>query len=264
MRHTLMMASQVFTAIVAGIVLCGVALGQNAAAPSLEEQLEAQYKLAKLGSDAGGTSIVEQGTVLTIQKGGILGVTPATVAICPAKFQDGTLHSPNALCVAMIKNNSRSFQVGEKVYATKIEVKPKNDRVALRIVECDSCNGTNPPTYYKSEVVFQFPKGHLKTASVPEVEDAIGQVFAIDNGSAQQNAAAQPGQGGDQQAQGGGQTTDQQTAAPPKTIELGMTPAQVEAALGQPDKKVDLGAKKIYVYKDLKVTFADGKVSDVQ
>ena len=30
------------------------------------------------------------------------------------------------------------------------------------------------------------------------------------------------------------------------------------------DKIIDLGAKKTYVYKDLKITFTDGKVSDVQ
>jgi hypothetical protein len=38
----------------------------------------------------------------------------------------------------------------------------------------------------------------------------------------------------------------------------------VKAALGQPDKIVNLGAKQIYVYKDIKVTFINGKVSDVQ
>jgi hypothetical protein len=43
-----------------------------------------------------------------------------------------------------------------------------------------------------------------------------------------------------------------------------MTPDQVEAALGKPDKKVTLGPKQIYIYKDMKVTFKDGKVSDVQ
>ncbi len=36
------------------------------------------------------------------------------------------------------------------------------------------------------------------------------------------------------------------------------------AALGQPEKIVNLGPKQIYVYKDLKVTFLKGKVSDVQ
>ena len=48
------------------------------------------------------------------------------------------------------------------------------------------------------------------------------------------------------------------------TITLGMTPAQVEAALGRPRSTADLGAKTIYLYKDLKVTFLNGRVSDVQ
>jgi hypothetical protein len=38
----------------------------------------------------------------------------------------------------------------------------------------------------------------------------------------------------------------------------------VKAIQGEPEKVVDLGSKKIYVYKDLKITFLDGKVSDIQ
>ena len=34
--------------------------------------------------------------------------------------------------------------------------------------------------------------------------------------------------------------------------------------LGQPKNIVDLGAKKIYVYPDLKITFNNGKVADVE
>jgi hypothetical protein len=52
--------------------------------------------------------------------------------------------------------------------------------------------------------------------------------------------------------------------ADPQTIKLGQTTDQVQAALGKPDKIVDLGAKQIYVYKDLKVTFVNNKVTDVQ
>jgi len=57
------------------------------------------------------------------------------------------------------------------------------------------------------------------------------------------------------------------TGAPvgePPTVALGQTPDQVTAALGQPKSIMDLGAKKIFVYKDAKVTFRDGKVSDIQ
>ena len=48
------------------------------------------------------------------------------------------------------------------------------------------------------------------------------------------------------------------------TISLGMTLADVERAMGRPKNTVDLGSKKIYVYKDLKITFLNGRVSDVQ
>ena len=48
------------------------------------------------------------------------------------------------------------------------------------------------------------------------------------------------------------------------TVSLGMSIAEVESALGKPKSRVDLGAKKIHVYQDLKVTFLNGRVSDVQ
>ena len=38
----------------------------------------------------------------------------------------------------------------------------------------------------------------------------------------------------------------------------------VRAGRRPPDKIVDLGSKKIYVYSDIKVTFLNGGVSDVQ
>jgi len=53
-------------------------------------------------------------------------------------------------------------------------------------------------------------------------------------------------------------------AGPPATISLGQTTDQVVAILGQPKNIVDLGAKKIYVYQDLKITFNNGQVSDVE
>jgi hypothetical protein len=53
-------------------------------------------------------------------------------------------------------------------------------------------------------------------------------------------------------------------AAAPTEIGLGQTVDQVTAALGQPVRIVDLNTKLIYVYKDMKITFKAGKVSDVQ
>jgi len=53
-------------------------------------------------------------------------------------------------------------------------------------------------------------------------------------------------------------------AGPPATISLGQSTDDVKGSLGQPTKIINLGAKTIYVYPDMKVTFNNGKVSDVE
>jgi len=54
------------------------------------------------------------------------------------------------------------------------------------------------------------------------------------------------------------------SAVQSKTVKLGMSPDEVKQSLGNPDKIVDLGAKQVFIYKDMKVILIDGKVSDVQ
>jgi len=53
-------------------------------------------------------------------------------------------------------------------------------------------------------------------------------------------------------------------SAAPATVALGQTPDQVKAALGAPTRIANLGTKVIYYYNGMKVTFNNGKVSDVQ
>ena len=51
---------------------------------------------------------------------------------------------------------------------------------------------------------------------------------------------------------------------PPPTVAVGQTKDQVTAILGQPVKAAKIGAKEIYYYKDMKVTFMNGKVSNIE
>ena len=53
-------------------------------------------------------------------------------------------------------------------------------------------------------------------------------------------------------------------SGPTPTLSLGLSVDQVKAIQGEPQKIVDLGSKQIYMYKDLKITFSDGKVVDIQ
>ncbi len=50
----------------------------------------------------------------------------------------------------------------------------------------------------------------------------------------------------------------------PREVVLNQSPEEVQSILGKPEKVINLGAKVLYVYRDLKVVFIDGKVSDVQ
>src|SRR5438093_10608702 len=93
MRPRINLSLQVAAGILALIAPCFLA-AQGAPAVSLEEQLSAQYTLVKMGSDSSGPAVVEPGTILAIQKGGILVVPYGNMNMLPAKYQNGTLHPP--------------------------------------------------------------------------------------------------------------------------------------------------------------------------
>jgi hypothetical protein len=246
------------------VVLAIVALASFAAAQAvtLQEQLNAEYKPVQMAGN--GTVVVEPGTLLTVQKGGIISVPWKAVVHCAAKFQDNTLHPSVGFCAGMMKSVSQYLQKGNKVYPLKMEVNLDKAKISFQVVSCDSCNGVDPATGMKGEVVFQFAKGYLEKANAGEVEDLIGQVFAISNDD-QQAPGSDSNQPGNQQAsQQAPAQQQQEQQAEPQTIQLGMSTDQVQGAMGKPEKIFNLGAKQIFVYKDVKVTFLNGKVSDVQ
>jgi hypothetical protein len=260
------MPAKVGSAIVVAMVLIAGILGvqgaqaQDTAASSLVDQLKTQYKLAKMGRDSSGRVVSEQGTVLVIKKGGIRSYPPGDATVFPNTYKDGTIHAPSALIkkfwsikgLGQGSDNSRILSLETKVYATEISVDAKNDKVTFNLIECDSCNGLQQPSSYKSTVAFQFSKDYLSKADASQIQDVISLVLAPDTGGQQQQTQTQQEQ------------APNQSAPAPQTIQLGQTIDQVQAVLGQPEKIVDLGQKQIYVYKDLKITFVNGKVADVQ
>ena len=291
MRQKIEMAVVVAALIVVGITPC-LLVAQDLPAISLEDQLKAQYTLVKMGSNSGGDAIVAEGTVLVIKKDGILSVPYGDRPVA-TKYQDGTVRSPSASVMAARgslagrvgkQQTPRLFQVGERVYPSKIAVNLPKDQVTIGIIACDSCNNVSPATFYKADVVFQFLKGALATTSLSQVEDTIaellniddspsdqgvgqgGNVNGADNGNANANASADANDQPQVANPGAGAGQPQQQAPPPEPqqIEKGQTPDQVRAVLGQPDKVVNFGSKQIFIYKDLKVTFLNGKLSDVQ
>jgi len=282
------MRQKIEMAVLAALIVVGITpcllVAQGLPTVPLEDQLKAQYTLVKMGLDSGGDAIVGEGTVLVIKKDGILSV-PYRDQTVPSKYQDGAVRSPStsttgarpSLMGRIGKQQIRLFQVGERVYPSKIAVNLPKDQVTVGIIACDACNHVSPTTFYKADVVFQFAKGTLATTSLSQVEDTIAELLNIDDSPGDQGVG-QPGNGNDNDTghgnrndqqggnQDGGVGQAQQQAPPPEPqqIEKGQSPDQVKAALGQPDKIVNFGSKQIFIYKDLKVTFLNGKVSDVR
>jgi hypothetical protein len=234
--------SMLVTAFIPCSLMAGQAPDQAAAPPALQEQLQAQYKVVKMGSDSNGPTVIEEGTVLAIQKGGILGVPYANPKGCPAKYENANLKPPSGWCTqsragggklgGFLKNkipgssnvsdsktstgDTRYFKKGEKVYPSNIAIDLKNEKIAFGVVACDTCNKTDPPTYYKAEVDFQFPSGFLEKGDVSKIEDTIAEVFQLDSGGDAQQSQGQQQGGQDQQAPAGqGQDQAQAPAAAP-------------------------------------------------
>jgi hypothetical protein len=205
---------------------------------SLKEGLSAKYTLTKVGWDK--IRITSPGTILVVRKDGIATDIASDSMNVATLIVNGQPEAAKGFMAAMLsKNTTRTLKVGERMYLSKIDV--KDDAIGLHLISVETSDinrqGSTKETRFSSYVYFKFPKEVLASASADDIKKQIDAILIPE---------------------------EQLTNAAPKTIELGQSPAQVESALGKPEKVVNLGPKKIYIYKDTKVIFQDDKVADVQ
>jgi hypothetical protein len=230
---------------------------------SLDADLRQEFKITRLAPGPTGLTVTDQGVILTVKKGGIRAYPPTTVVLATNKVQDGNIETPRD---NPFLGPSLLLPVDTKVYVLRVTPDPKKDRVTFVVMQCDPCNNAAQPSYFKAQVAFQFPQGYLTGADAGQIADVVAQVLVPDNGGGDQNAQQPPQNAPAAPAPGQQAPVTSQDSVPQQTqtITKGQTEDQVIAAFGQPDKIVDLGAKKLYVYKDMKITFIGGKVADVQ
>lgn len=260
MRNTLRFA---VAAVILSFCLSAIAQDANEAPPSLRNLLITKYKLTKTAYGPAGTQVVDAGPVFDLRKGGLFGVNPTSLGKCQAQFKGGDLKPPGRFCTAG-DPNGRFLDVGERVFLTKLDVNTKRSTITIDLMECDACNGAQQVSSLKSGIVFSFPPGFLDNAEPGQVSDVIDQVLSPDEGAAQQPAMAAQPAAAEQSVQPVAAAPAPQQ--PPGQIKKGDSPAQVEAAMGQPDTKINLGPKMVYIYKslNLKVIFMNSQVSDIQ
>jgi hypothetical protein len=257
-------------AVISGMLMaCTVpALPDDLAA--IQKALDGKFALTTTTSDR--TDIVTAGSVLVLKKSNLLTIDASKPLVLPNTYKNGRITQSKLIALGKAgMEGTRTFVSGEKVWLTGIEVKEKE-------VVFDLYTDAYNDTRYRARLNFALEKG--STPTVSGVITTVGEVFDVQQGDDQQ----QQGQSQPQQPQGQMPQPQRQAAptaavveappppipppppppADPTEIKLGETSTQVVTALGQPTKISKVGAKQIYVYKDLKVTFVNGKVSDVE
>ena len=184
--------------ILAAVVSGSALVAQVAPGGSLDQQLKQQYPA---------------GTVLVVKKKGIFGVNGECPIVPAATFKEGKLHRLGLLQATAAASNqcaSRAFPVGSSLTLAGTMVEPKYSRVDLGFYD--------PLDGFKAQLWFAFAKGALPATDFKAIQDAISEVFSIENGApAQQQAEQQP------------QAPPQQQAPPPP-----QAPAQPQAPLVAP------------------------------
>jgi hypothetical protein len=159
------MGRSIATRILVPLVLLVSPLPSFAQAPSVKEQLQAQYPPS---------------TVLIIKKEGILAVAPSD-RLCVSRFMHGVPKIPDPSCVAT-NSGVRALAVGERVHASEIQVDVNQEKIWMWVVECDSCNSGFVSSSYKAQIEFQLGSTRfLEKGNVTGIEDEIGKVLTIDD-----------------------------------------------------------------------------------
>jgi hypothetical protein len=228
--------------------------GQDSRA-EIQKRLAAEFKRTKMTADR--SDIATAGSVLDLHKDGLVMASIEAIASPTNTYKNGTISfgfgANMAWGIALSPANQqttaipqRKFVTGEKFWVTDYIVKP--DGVVFQFYS----DPYNDVRYY-GQLKFPFAKNVAPPADdvMKTIEEVITaeadtqEAAPADNAAPAQQAAARP-------------------SAPPKTIALGQTTDQVVGILGQPQKIVNLGAKQMYFYPDMKVIFTNGKVTDVQ
>ena len=252
-------------------VLLSMALGR---AGTLQVDLTTKYFVSTVSPDG---TVLSQGTVLILQKDGL--VVYGINAPLPAMntWKNGKLSAGvgRAISVGMAMKNQgatdlpmRKCVAGEMFWIIGMAV--EKDATVFRILS-DAVGGFR----YYADLKFPFPKNNpppldqamaqisevvtIQEPKQPEVTESGAAPVSKKRKKSVTEAAPEP------------QPDKPMEPIPPPappvesiTVNLGDTIEKVVAAMGQPKNIVNLGAKQIYVYANLKVTFADGKVVDVQ
>jgi hypothetical protein len=261
---------------VAGAASCLYAQGGDPK-DVLLKKLNDQFVLTSMTAD--GTDVVKAGSTVTLHISGLQMCSVQAKIPMPNTYKDGRLSQGKfAWGMAMglaqpslptVNVPLRSFVADEKFWVTAVGVEKG-------VVVFKFYSDVYGDDRYYAQLAFPFDKkGEIP---VDDLLKAIAEVVTAEPPNAEPaTAGASTASEQSSPAAVSAPVTPPPAASmpdiapppppadtPPPTIALGQTMDQVTTAFGQPLKLAKMGTKVIFYYKDMKVTFTDGKVSDVE
>jgi hypothetical protein len=278
-------------AAMAAVFAVGIQAQAGDPATLIQAKLVSQVKVTKPTADH--SDIVTAGDVVLLHKDGLMMCSSASPYAFSNTYSGGTLAANNNnrakdAAKSFLKgrlpfggggsatdaaNNgcaSRKFVAGEKFWITGVAV--QKDGILVSTFSDPYPDPQGNQVRYYGEIKFPLQKG-----SVPAPDDFVRTFSEL-------ITVQPPDDSGDKGDKGGqaapAQAAAQEAPAPaplaaiapppppadaqPPTIAMGQTKDQVTAGFGQPARIAKLGVKEIFYYKDMKVTFTNGKVSNVE
>jgi hypothetical protein len=277
-------------AAMATILSLGLEAQSGDPATMIQDKLVSQIKVTKTTADR--SDIVTAGDVVLLHKDGLMMCGSSSSYAFSNTYSNGVLaanyknrtkdalksfgfgHIPvfgSGTSASDAANNgcpSRKFVAGEKFWVTGIAA--QKDGILVSTYSDPYPDPSGNQVHYYGEIKFLFAKG-----SVPPADNFAKTVSEVITVQPADDQGGQGGQGGQPAQSAAAPATPPPAPMPaiapppppsdaPPTIAIGQTKAQVTAAFGQPTKTAKVGAKEVYTYPDMKVTFTNGKVSDVE
>jgi hypothetical protein len=268
--------------LIAIAAVLNVALIAQSADPvsAIQDKMGNKFKLTTTTADR--TDIVKSGDIVELRKSGLVMCSVASPSPGLNSYRNGSisqgllggkggalfhgvLHGQSS-DDAMASCATRKFVAGEKFWITGVTA--KQDGLVVQVY-----SDPYSDVRYYGELKFPYDKKNVPQVAIVEksVDDALNISPADDKGGDSQAKNDKPAPA-PAPAPAPPPAPMQDIApppppadTPPPTIAVGQTKDQVVAGFGQPTRISKPSAtREIYVYKDMKVTFTNGKVSNIE
>ncbi len=216
------------------LLLLAPAVALASSEAEIRQALETKYTVTERSKWT--AQVTKPGTVVVVQKSGLQANTPRLV-MKPTVIKNGQLEYVGGGSFTG-GDSGHTLKVGEKMYLYTIQTKPEAVTLIYGTVESyeRSEKGSTKAEPYQLALRFEYDGG-LQAVETERIIKDVSSFFTTESEAASSDV---------------------------NTVKLGQTPEEVVAILGAPEKKVDLGTKLIYMYKDMKIVFVGGKVADVE